>query len=450
MISTSDKSIALWLALLVACLALLVSEGAITGSDGRSTYTVGKSVVERGTVAVEPSFGIPGRHGLYYSKYGLGLSAVAAAAYAAVKPVARYTPFPDLLGQAGAASMMPIICGLLVSAIYLLSRRLNAGPKAAALAAIGALGGTMLLPYSKEFFSEPLTALFITVSIERALAGRSAAAGFAASAAVLTRPQAFAFVPLVVWCVWRKEGRSGSLQLAASFIPGLALSLAYNLVRFGSPFEFGYGGEHFSTPFLSGATTLLFDVDKSVFLFAPIVILLPPAFLQLYTRSREAFWLLCGNLAVTFVIAAAWVSPQGGWTWGPRLLIIGVVPAIAAIAPWCEGSVLRKRLVAGLFVLGSLASAPAMIVSTMAQQLDQPTSGPGIVRQYELIRPTTAYTLNHLYEYKPGMNREYLNLWQVNAVRLLGRPGVALAALLSGALLLGAGASANALRRRLV
>ena len=38
--------------------------------------------------------------------------------------------------------------------------------------------------------------------------------------------------------------------------------------------------------------------------------------------------------AITFATAALWFAWHGGWSWGPRLLLPGLVPAIAAIGPW--------------------------------------------------------------------------------------------------------------------
>jgi hypothetical protein len=441
--------VAVWLAILAACATLAVSEGAITGSDGRGMYEVGKSFVEHGRLSVDPSFGVQGRQGLYYSKYGPGLPAVAAVAIAAVRPVARHTRFPDLVEQASAASTMPIICGLLVAAIYLLSRRLGGGPGPAALTALGAVAGTLLLPYSKEFFSEPLTALFLTVSIERAIARRHTAAGLAAAAAALTRPQAFAFVPLLAWVVWKEDRWLGLRSMVAPLALGVAATCGYNVVRFGNPLEFGYRAEKFSTPFFTGAAGLLFTADKSIFLFAPIVILFPQALTRLFAKAPSAFWLICGNLALTFVIAASWKSWSGGWNWGPRLLIVGITPAIAAVGAWCDGSRRRRNCAAALFLLGSLVSAPAMIVSTRAQQLDDPPPvvGPSVFRQYQLIAPTAASSVRHLYEYNVGMNRQYINLWQVSAARVMGRKGLLLAVLVSAGLLVLIGISVRSLRR---
>ena len=170
----SDRAVARALAILTICTTLVVNKGEITGSDGLSMYDVGTSLADSGSLAVPPVFGVPGRHGLYYSRYGIGLPLVAAVAYALVKPLAGLGRDPDVLGVAAAAAMMPVIFGLLVAAIYRLSRRLGAGTRAASLAALGAVGGTYLLAYSKEFFSEPLTALCLIVSIEQALADAGA------------------------------------------------------------------------------------------------------------------------------------------------------------------------------------------------------------------------------------------------------------------------------------
>src|SRR5207245_1407035 len=206
-----------------------------------------------------PTFPTRRSSDLYYSRYGLGLSLVAAVAYAAVRPVARYAPIPDLVEQAAAASMIPMIYGLLVGALYLLSRRLGASPRLAALAALGAVGGTFVLAYSKEFFSEPLTALCLTVSIEQAIAGYSVEAGFAAAGAGLTRPQAFAFAPFLLWSVWRQGGWPGLRRVSVPVALGVIAACGYNLARFGGPLEFGYEAEGFSTPVLKGTAGLLLD-----------------------------------------------------------------------------------------------------------------------------------------------------------------------------------------------
>ncbi len=446
-----DRRVAKALATLTICAGLVVNEGAVTGSDGRSMYDVGRSLIEEGRLTVDSALGVPGRYGLYYSRYGIGLPLVAAVAYAAVKPFARLTPAPDLAEQAAVAAMMPVIFGFLAAAIFRLSRRLGAGSKASVLTALGAVGGTYLLPYSKEFFSEPLTALCLTVSIERALADRPGAAGAAAAAAGLTRMQAFGFAPVLMWCAWRSTRWHGLWRTTAGLAAGAAGACAYNMARFGSPFTFGYSDVGFSTGFVTGASGLLFHPAKSVFLFAPVTAALFPALVRLAKKDSTAFWLISWNLGVAFLMAATWASFAGGWCWGPRLLIIGVAPAFPVVAPWCEGSKLRRDVLRVLFIAGALVSLPAMVISTRVQQLDQPPPavGPSVLRQYGLIPETVAYTAHHLFEYSKGMNRQYVNLWQVGAARVLGPRGLWASALLTIVLLAGGVVSARSLRMRL-
>ena len=75
-------------------------------------------------------------------------------------------------------------------------------------------------------------------------------------------------------------------------------------------------------------------------------------------------------------------------------------------------------------------SAPALVVSTQAQQLDspQPAVGPRVLRQAELLGPVTAYTVEHLYEPdRDGRNYlRYLSVWQAGAARVFQRPGLLL------------------------
>jgi hypothetical protein len=166
-----------------------------------------------------------------------------------------------------------------------------------------------------------------------------------------------------------------------------------------------------------------------VLLFAPFVLLVPLVLARLWRAERDALVLIGGNLAITFVITATWFSWMGGWAWGPRLLIPGLVPAFAAIGPWLS-SRRRRQVAATLLVAGFLVSAPALVVSTQAQQLDtpQPAVGPGMVRQAERLGPVTRHTVQDLYEPDPdGRNYlRYLSVWQVGAARVFQRPGLLL------------------------
>jgi SAM-dependent methyltransferase len=436
----ADRRVAAWLFVLVTAFFLLVQEGAITGYDGRTMYGVTESMIERGSFAVDPELNtLPGRGGLEYSRYGLGLSLVAAVPYLAIRPVVAVVEEPGLLLEAAAASTMAVVSGALAVALYLLGRRLGARIPAATLVAVGAVAGTFALPYGKEFFAEPLAALALVFTVERLLARRPAWAGLALGIAVLTRPQNLLFVPVAAAVAWRTQGPRAVLRLGLGLLPGLGLTFAYNWFRFGDPLKLGYEDVGLTTPFVEGAAGLLVDPLKSVVLFAPIVLLLPAAVLRSWRNDRPATILITAYVAITFVLTATWFAWHGGWSWGPRLLLPAVVLAVVLIGPWMT-TVRRKRLVVLLFGAGFLISLPALVVPTQTQQLEtapvppethfldtQPLASPSIARQLELVVPVARYSIEHRYDGQDdGLNYlRYLSLWQFGAMRELGRVGLA-------------------------
>ena len=159
--------------------------------------------------------------------------------YLAVRPLAFASGHSDQVLEAAAASVMPLVTAALVVALYLLARRMGGRPRSALVVAVGAVAGTFVLPYSKEFFAEPLTALGLVAAIERLLAGRPTAAGWWLGVAVLVRPQTLLFTPVVPLVAWRQDGFRSAFRIAAGAAPGVLATVAYNMVRFGQPLRFG-------------------------------------------------------------------------------------------------------------------------------------------------------------------------------------------------------------------
>jgi hypothetical protein len=315
---------------------------------------------------------------------------------------------------------------------------------------MGGVAGTFLLVYLKDFYSEPLAALLVVVAIERVLAGRSVAGGAAAAAAALTRPQLFALSPILLWRVWSDGGRRAAIKMAVPIGAAVVLSVAYNIARFGHPLQFDplQGSVRFPGGLVDGAFGLLFFPRKSILLFAPVAVLLPFALRSLWTRDRTATWLIGGNLVVVFLITAAWPAWDGGWSWGPRLLLPGIVPALPSIAPWLDrGARGRRVIVAVLVALGFLVSAPAVLLSSRAQLLSHPPErGPDVIRQYELVPDTVAFTVRHL-QAEGERSERYVDLWQIRAIRLAGGEGLAIAIAVSGGLVALGAVAAVRLRR---
>lgn len=420
------------LLLFAAMSFLLLQEGAITNSDGASVVAVTAAIVEHRQLNVGPDHGIPGGDSSrYYSRYGLGLSLLATPIYLVVHPIARLTGHSPLLEQTAVASLMPLISAVLVGALYALVRTLGARPTASVVTAFGAIAGTFVLPYTKDFFGEPLTALLLVLAINDLLRKRPLRSSTWAAAAVLVRSQTILFMPALVWFLWRRHRISIALRATAILSSGLLLMFAYNFLRFHDPLLFGYQDTPgFANPLFKGTWDLITHPRKSVILFAPISLLLPTALLHTWKAHRDATILLIWNFVTTFILTATWWSWEGGWSWGPRLLIPGVVPILAALGPWAEGRPPRRVAVVACFTAGFLVSVSTLLVSTRAQQLDvpRPSLGPSIVRQAQLVPSTAEATIFEVSDWERGSGdyNRYVNTWQVAAVKEFGPISLAL------------------------
>jgi len=441
-----NRGVAIRLGGAVALFLLLVGQAQITVLDGNSMLAVAQSIVHDASLSVPENLGVPGHDGVtHYSKYGLLLPLLSIVPVLIAQPIGALTGRVDLVEAAAAASIMPLVAGALAGALFLLGRRIGAPRAAAALVAAGTVLGTYLLPYGRDFFTEPLVALGLVVMVERALAGREQQAALALAAAVLARPQSAVFAPLLLGFM---ALRGAGVRAIARTIPPLAfaaiVTVAYNVYRFRDPLEFGYRppvDPGFETPLLEGTAGLLFGPEKSLVLFAPVLVLAPLAFVALWRRARLTAALLLGLFVVTFVLAATWHSWQGGWSWGPRLVIPGVALVLVALGPWIGASAARMRLAAALFALGFVISFSAVLAPPGMQLIDREpgTVGPQVERQYRELPRLTENSIKTVSDRaaRDGDYRRFLSLWQANLVRQVGG-GAAVPALILTLLGLGA------------
>ncbi len=428
-----DRGVAARLGGAVALFFLLVGQAQVTVLDGSSMLAVAQSVVHDGSLSVPPELGVPGHDGItHYSKYGILLPLLSIVPVALAQPIGAVIGRVELVEAAAAASLMALVAGALASALHLLGRRLGAPRAAAGLVALGTVLGTYLLPYGRDFFTEPLVALGLVVMVERALAGRELQAGAALALAVLARPQSAAFAPLLFAFLLL---RGGSFAAIARTLPPLCvaalLTVAYNVYRFHDALEFGYRppvDPGFTTPLLDGAGGLLFSPEKALVLFAPAIVLVPLGLLALWRRDRATTGLLVAVFAATFVLAATWWSWMGGWSWGPRLLIPGVALVLVVVGPWIGTDRRRWKIAAALFAVGFVLSFSAVLAPAGAQLLDQApgTDGPQIVRQYRELPALTERSIDAASDRSARDDdyRRYLSPWQANLIRELGPAGV--------------------------
>jgi hypothetical protein len=261
----------------------------------------------------------------------------------------QYSPFPPVpalvllpvvavMGSAPWSSELPsnVSCAVLGAANVVLAwellRRIGVAPRPRAVITIGfaftthwwvaGMAGTHL-------FAQVIAVFFLLVALHLALRGgwpfaAGLALGLAAGSRLPTGMALPLFVTIYAADRWRPT-RAHLLLLAGVVIPALALA-AYNVARFGSPFDFGYA--HIP----SGETGLVTDEPWFAHgLVSPLYIPrhLYAIFVQGFDLSGEAPWLIPSFTGLSLTISAPFLfwavrarGPLVGATWLAVALVL--------------------------------------------------------------------------------------------------------------------------------
>jgi hypothetical protein len=379
---------------------LLLTMGFLNAFDSDRMYQVAGGFAEYGRPSRYPSLEA-------FTKYGFGLPLVAVPFYwlgklgtlfgAAYEPVTRFAVSMTNL------PVLAVTCWVL----YRAARRFATVGVALAVAGTYLLA-TPALNYARTFFSEPVGALLLLGSTlllvprpgEHApTARRVLVAGMMLGGMVWLKPAFAVYLPLPGLLVLimaamqaRTEGVgrgamlrrvlvAGALFSVGPLIAGLGQAL-YNWLRFApladAWLRTGYEKEAgFSTPLIVGLEGLLLSPGKSLFLYAPPLLLAPIGMWLMWRRGayavRVAVALIAAHTAAGLVFNAAWWAWTGNFAWGPRL-IMPLFPLLA----WPLASVGEFALAKGrtllssrsallgawgvLAVLGTVVSIPGALV----------------------------------------------------------------------------------------
>jgi hypothetical protein len=408
---------ALICAALTAALFLL-AQGFLNAFDSERMYQVTAGLAEYGLPTR-----YPGRD--TWTKYGFGQSLLAVPFYLLGKlGVAFGGDYATLTRFAVSLTNLPLTA-LTCWLLYRAGRRFASVGVSLALAATYLLT-TPALNYARTFFSEPAGAALLLAALlllvprdgERMPSGsRIALAGACLGVMIWLKPAfvIYWFAPGTVVLALAARGatsskyreasaeplveggqkaetsagRSGAMRSRAVVIAGLLFAigpvvagivqLGYNYLRYGDVrnglFRTGYEREPgFSTPLLEGLGGLLFSPGKSLFLYAPALILAPLGLWLMYRRGsspgRLAAILILTQTVVSLIFNALWWAWTGNFAWGPRL-IIPVLPLLAlplaSVGEWASGiaNYLSKAVLAAwvaLAILGGLVSIPGALV----------------------------------------------------------------------------------------
>lgn len=375
--------------------------GRLDSADGGVVALTARQLLQHGTVrlpAGAPDV-IPGVGGFGYSKYGIAQSLIEIP-FAAIGLVLRHVTHNEHMVDFAISYTNTVITALVCVMFYLLLHALGASPRRSVALTLVYSFATLAWPYAKTDFNEPLQTLAMLTAAYTALRGRQtrqmrwiAVSGGALAVGILTKPALGVVVPAYALYVasgdvldgeWRltllrKAGwwRNFARHQAEVWLPVAvagAITLWLNVIKFGSPLNFGYdvtGGDHpFSGPVIVGAFGLLFSFNTGIIFYATPV-LLSLFGLRRFIRTRPHETALITSLAlVMLVLYGGYQYWAGLAAYGPRYLVplipFLLLPALDALPDVGRNPAAFRGalIVAGMFVaLGVLEQLLGVMVS---------------------------------------------------------------------------------------
>jgi len=408
----ADWRAAGWLGTVLLAVYLLTMAGTLTSGDGAAMYATTQALLTQRRLSIpqRPEAAL-GRNGNYYGKYGLGQSLAQAPFFLIGDAVRRLADAPDdravrfFVGMTN--SFVTAACAVVLFAAVR-TLRFSRGVAVGVGLAYGL--ATLAWPYAQADFSEPLLGLSLLgafFALARYRRGGSAwwafVAGTGAGLAAFTKPVEAVLLPALVlylaWALyerwWEAAGRgsprprallAGAAPPAALFLAPLvavaAGQAALNLYRFGRITEFGYGAEPatgFTTPLLTGISSLLWAPGKGLLLFCAPAWLAPWG-MALLARRREPgpggrrTWPEAAAVLLLFAAQllyfARWWAWHGDWSWGPRYLVVTVPFLLLCWAPLLEGWGQGGLRAAARRLAGALALAAGFLAAILGVSID--------------------------------------------------------------------------------
>ena len=381
-----------------------LAPGNFKTSDEWTVYEATASLWDEGRPTVYPApFTHRGPDGRLYSQYVLGQSVLAMPFFligraanktlpdswrAAIGGRRMTTRGPARAGgqpEIAAVSLYaPTMIALLLATCFLLQRRLGVSLKNAALVSV-LIGTTSYVAMHAVYFLRhgTTTALLMgaLVAFQRHRASGSARSLFAgalmASLIPLVRlPDAVLGLPLAFFVAWmlfegfRRDGmaaiRRAAPVLAAPQLLLLGLYATSNQVRYGTWFEspmLSYSTD-FGFPILEGLRGFLLSPGVSVFLYSPLLLLVPWSVSALARRDRAVFAFCLGTSLWLLLFHSKWEYWAGLPTApGPRYLFAAVPLLLISLGPWLDDARSRtpRRALSVLAVAGAVVQAGLLL-----------------------------------------------------------------------------------------
>lgn len=354
--------------------------------DGATTLDTVRAMARGGLSVPESLVTRPGREGRNYIVYGPLLPLVSLPGYFLGSLFDADPPAPGSReigrGDRFALATNQWVSALLLVFLYRIAQILGVESKAAF--GIAALAGvsTMILPYSRDYFSQPLAAMCLMgaayglIQFQREAERRWIVLGSCCfGSAVLARVDMLLCLPgLGVWfcglCGWGGPGGRGGRSLFFWSLAPLLVCLVgfylFDVYRWDSWAGASYGHRQFNTPLIDSLPRFFLSPELSVFLYNPLLLLSVPMFFLTWNSYRWAWMgILLSNL-LYLVVVSKFQDYHGGICPGPRYLLslvpINLIPLLAGIGEKRISARVLTIALVPLVIVGVLMNAYSAVV----------------------------------------------------------------------------------------
>jgi hypothetical protein len=260
---------------------------------------------------------------------------------------------------------------------------------------------TPLWVYGRELFAEAVLACALTVAVMAVSFSASMradrgflwlfAGGMAFGIGVLMRAALAIYTPALALLIVRRartrQWRGIALWLgtfAAGALPFGLIVAWHNALRFGSPLEFGYAGEGFTTPPWKGIAGLLVSSGKGMALYAPPLILSAIVWRRFRRADRASADFLAVAWVTALIVYGAWWAWDGGWCWGPRLLVPLLPLSCLPLTALPDGRRWRVAL-AMLVAAGIAVQIPGVLTTVIPHYAEVAGSGASGIDRIDFV-----------------------------------------------------------------
>jgi hypothetical protein len=396
-LAVADRRIAGRLCVTFFLLFSIAHHGRFVGADELSVYEQTRALYERGELSVpQMPLNHRGPDGRFYSQFTIGLSLLALPFYGLGRLAESALPEPVLRALAGPSVVdgpmrfggdpkiffvglyAPLATGLLLALFYCFERRLEVGRRASLVACLLVGCSTYIATLSTYFLQHTTEAITILAGLygfftwERS--GRTmdlAWGALMACATLLVRlPAALTVLPVLAYPAVLLLNRSRSsaegpralrplLWLGAIGALAVSVHAAVNQAKWGALFSSPYTRhlEVFDAPLRTSLPGFLFSPGCSVFVYSPLLLLLPWTLPSLWRRSRSVTLVAVGASLCALLLAAKYRNWTGLYSApGPRYLFDATPLLLLSLGPWLdEAKSLGKKLAVAVLATCGLA-----------------------------------------------------------------------------------------------